>query len=106
MPHQLACAVLSAAALCVAPVHADEKLARTKACLACHAIDKKQVGPAFSDIALRYQGSGSAEALLMTKIRQGGVGAWGQVPMAPNPQVSDGEARALVRWILALQKKP
>ncbi|MFN0162395.1 MAG: c-type cytochrome [Burkholderiales bacterium] len=84
---------------------ADEKLARTKACMACHAIDKKQVGPAFRDIALRYQGSTSAESVLMTKIRQGGAGAWGQLAMAPNPQVSEGEARALVRWILAMQKK-
>lgn len=97
--------MLSALTFHAAPTHADEKLARSKACMACHAIDKKQVGPAFSDIALRYRGSDSAEALLVTKIRQGGTGAWGQVPMAPNPQVSDGEARALVRWILAMQKK-
>ncbi|MBL8379644.1 MAG: c-type cytochrome [Burkholderiales bacterium] len=99
------CAVLSALAAHAAPVQADEKLARSKACLACHAIDKKQVGPAFGDIALRYRGSNAAEELLVTKIRQGGAGAWGQVPMAPNPQVSDSEARTLVRWILAIQKK-
>lgn len=86
------------------PACADERLARSKTCFACHAIDKKQVGPAFADIANRYRGIGAAEAMLIAKIRQGGVGAWGQVPMAPNPQVSDEQARTLVRWILATKK--
>ena len=90
-----------AAAAVAAPARASEDLAKKHACLACHAIDKKLVGPSYKDIAKRYAGQTDAEAKLSDKVKQGGSGVWGAVPMAPNPNVSDADVRALVKWILA-----
>lgn len=86
-----------------APAMADEALAKSKNCMACHAIDKKLVGPAYKEVAAKYAGQADAEAMLVTKVQKGGVGAWGKVPMPPNPQVNDAEAKALVHWVLSLK---
>jgi sulfite dehydrogenase len=88
----------SAAAPAADPAQA---LLTTHACIACHAVDRKLIGPAFRDIAQRYAGQSDAAALLSRRIREGGIGAWGQVPMPPHPQLSPADASALVQWILA-----
>ena len=75
-------------------------LARRKACLACHGVDKRLVGPAFKEISARYKGQGDAEAKLVEKLRRGGGGAWGPLSMPANPDLAEPDARALVRWIL------
>ncbi len=77
------------------------KLAQDKACLACHQIDKKLVGPAYKDVAKKYAGNKTAEAMLIKKVREGGSGVWGQVPMPPNSGVNEKEAQILVKWILS-----
>ena len=96
-----ALALVAAAATVSAPALADEALAKAKNCMACHAVDKKLVGPAYKDVAAKYAGDKGAAARLAKKIREGGVGAWGQVPMPANPQVSADEANKLVTWILS-----
>ncbi|MBH1986390.1 MAG: c-type cytochrome [Burkholderiales bacterium] len=83
--------------------HATADLARKRACLACHQVDKARAGPAFIDVATRYRNDRQAEARLVNKVLKGGGGAW-QMPMGPMPaqsQVSEPEARQLVKWILA-----
>lgn len=76
-------------------------LARKNACMSCHAEDKKIVGPAYKDVAAKYKGDKTAEAKLIKKVKEGGVGVWGAIPMPPNPQVKDEDVKTLVRWILA-----
>ena len=71
--------------------------------MACHAVSAKVVGPAFKDVGAQYLGRRGAEDRLVAKVIKGGYGAWGSVPMPPNPQVSEAEARMLVKWILALK---
>jgi len=83
---------------------ADEKLAQSKNCMACHNVDKKVVGPAYKDIAVKYKDDKDAEAKLVKKVLGGGTGVWGQIPMPPNPAVSEAEAKTLVKWIMALKK--
>ncbi|HJW50900.1 MAG TPA: c-type cytochrome [Burkholderiaceae bacterium] len=83
------------------PVFAQAELAKQKNCLACHAIDKKLVGPAYKDVAAKYKGDKDAAAKLAKKIREGGVGVWGQVPMPANPQVNEQEAMSLAKWVLS-----
>ncbi|RYF83077.1 MAG: c-type cytochrome [Comamonadaceae bacterium] len=87
--------------LTAAPAQADLALAQSKACMACHTIDKKRVGPAFKDIAARYAGQADASAKLAVKIRQGSRGTWGAVPMPSNPGVSEADAKKLADWLLA-----
>ena len=84
--------------------HASADLAKSKNCLACHAVDKKLIGPAFSDVQKKYAASWSASqrAALAQTILGGGSGVWGAIPMPPNPQVSDAEALQLVDWIMSL----
>ncbi|MGE5338605.1 MAG: c-type cytochrome [Gemmatimonadota bacterium] len=82
---------------------AQLELAKAKNCLACHTVDKKLVGPAYKDVAAKYANDKGAEARLAKKVREGGVGVWGQVPMPANPQVSEAESHALVKWILSLK---
>lgn len=82
------------------PAWADQALAQSKACMACHTIDKKRVGPAFKDIAARYAGQPDAAAQLATKISQGSRGTWGAVPMPSNPGVSEADAKKLAVWVL------
>ena len=86
------------------PAAANEELAKKSACTACHAVDKKIVGPSFKEVAAKYRTDKDAEAKLVEKVKKGGVGVWGQVPMPPNsPQVKDADIQALVRWILSLK---
>jgi cytochrome c len=80
---------------------ASADLAKAKNCLACHAADKKIVGPSYKDVAAKYAKDKDAVAKLAKKIREGGVGVWGQIPMPANPQVSDAEAKTLATWIMA-----
>lgn len=97
-------ALLAAAALMVAaPAFANPELARSKICLGCHAVDRKQVGPAFKDIAARYAGQADAVARMADKIVKGGAGAWGPVPMPANPKVTPEEARQLAVWVMSLR---
>jgi cytochrome c len=84
--------------------HAQLALAQQKNCLACHNVEKKVIGPAYKDVAAKYAGDAAAEDRLAKKVREGGVGVWGKVPMPANPKVSDDEAHALVKWILSLGK--
>jgi cytochrome c len=95
--------VLAAAAAVPAslPAHAQEELAKKHACLACHAIDKKLVGPSYKEVAAKYRGDAGAEAKLVDKVKKGSQGTWGQVPMPPNANVPDADVRALVKWILS-----
>ncbi len=73
-------------------------------CAACHAIDKKVIGPAYQDVAAKYKGDKDAVAKLSDKVKKGGVGEWGQIPMPPNSFVSDPDIKDLVSWILTLKK--
>ena len=85
------------------PAFADQALAASKNCLACHAIDKKLVGPAYKDVAQKYAGQKDAAAKLAAKIMKGGSGVWGAVPMPANTQVNEAEARKLATWVLTLK---
>ena len=84
------------------PAFASAELAKQKNCLACHATDKKLVGPAYKDIAAKYKADKNAQAALAKNIREGGVGVWGQIPMPANPQVNEQEAQALAKWVLSM----
>ena len=77
------------------------KLASDKACLACHQIDKKLVGPAYKEVAKKYAATKGADAMLVKKIREGSNGVWGQIPMPPNTGVNEKEAAILAKWILS-----
>jgi cytochrome c len=92
-----------AATLVAAPALANEELAKKSACTACHAIDKKLVGPGYKEVAKKYAGDKTAEAKLIEKVKKGGVGAWGQVPMPPNAAVKDEDVKTLVKWVLSLK---
>jgi cytochrome c len=98
---------LALAALAIASAStgalATEELAKKNACTACHAVDKKVVGPAYKEVAAKYRGDKTAEAKLIDKVKNGGVGVWGQVPMPPNATVSDADVKTLVKWVLSLK---
>ena len=90
------------AALAVTPTaQASEELAKKHACLACHTVDKKVVGPAYKEVATKYRGNKAAEAALFESVKKGGSGKWGPVPMPPNAAVPDADIKALVKWILS-----
>lgn len=92
------------AAAAVVPAPASQELAQKNACLACHAVDKKLVGPAYQDVAKRYKGQKDAESALVVQIRKGGGGKWGPIPMPPQPNVNEADAQTLAKWILGLSK--
>lgn len=94
----------AAVAALAAPARAAEAeaLAQQKACGSCHQTEIRLVGPSFKEVAAKYRGDDGARANLAKKIKEGGVGAWGQIPMPPNPHVSDEEIAVLVDWILSL----
>ena len=94
-------AAVAISALMSAPAFANVDLAKKNACMACHAVDKKLVGPAYKDVAAKYASDGDAVGKLATKIMKGGVGAWGQIPMPANPQVSQAEAETLAKWVMS-----
>ena len=85
------------------PAFANQDLAKQKNCLACHAVDKKIVGPAYKDVAAKYASDKDALAKLSKKVREGGVGVWGPIPMPANPQVNESEATTLAKWVLTLK---
>ena len=93
-------AVAASALLFSGAARADAALAQKKNCMACHAIDKKVVGPAYKDVAAKYAGQKDAADKLAAKIMKGGSGVWGPVPMPANPQVSEAEAKQLAAWVL------
>ncbi|WP_374673472.1 c-type cytochrome [Ideonella sp.] len=93
-------ALLAVAA--VSPAFASAELAGKKNCLACHATDKKLVGPSYKDVAAKYKGQKDAVAMLATKIQKGSVGVWGQVPMPANNVTAD-EAKQLATWVLSVK---
>jgi cytochrome c len=95
---QLAAVTLMAFASTGAWANAD--LAKKNNCLACHAVDKKIVGPAYQDVAKKYAGQADAEATLAKNIKAGGSGKWGPIPMPPQTQLSDAEAKTLATWVL------
>ncbi|MPZ44910.1 MAG: c-type cytochrome [Betaproteobacteria bacterium] len=87
-----------------ADAKAAAELMKKHVCTTCHEIDKKKVGPAYKDVAAKYRGQKDIAPKLVEKVRKGGIGAWGQVvPMPPNPNVSEADAKALVDWILSLK---
>jgi cytochrome c len=91
---------LAALAAASAPALADQALATAKNCMACHAVDKKLVGPSYKEVALKYAGQKDAVDRLAAKIIKGGAGVWGPVPMPANAQVSEADAKKLAAWVL------
>jgi cytochrome c len=93
----LAAALVSGSAL------ANLELAKQKNCMSCHSVDARLVGPAYKDVAKRYAGQKDAEDKLVLKVLKGGSGTWGAMAMPPNTQVTEAEARILVKWVLSLK---
>ena len=96
-------AALFAALLTSSSAFASPELARSKNCVACHSVERQMIGPAYKAVAERYGKDESAIKLLSEKIVKGGSGNWGQMPMPPQPSVSQEEAEALVKWIISQQ---
>lgn len=92
--------ITAALAALAAPAFASPELAQKNACMACHAVEKKLVGPSFADVAKKYAGQADAEAALARSIKAGGTGKWGPVPMPAQPGLSEGDARVLAAWVL------
>jgi cytochrome c len=101
MKSSLMLAVVVASAVASQAASANADLAKAKNCMACHAVANKLVGPAYKDVAAKYTGQKDAEDKLVQKVMKGGSGTWGAIPMPANPQVSEAEARTLVKWVLA-----
>ena len=104
MKYLLLIATLVAGSAISAEAMANEQLAKSKNCMACHSVDAKIVGPAFKEVAKKYNGQKDAEAKLTQKVLNGGSGVWGAVAMPANKgQVTEAEARELVKWVLSLK---
>jgi len=95
--------VLATLAAVSVPALADQALATAKNCMACHAVDKKLVGPAYKEVAAKYAGQKDAVDKLAVKILKGGSGVWGPVPMPANAQVNEAEAKKLAAWVMTLK---
>jgi cytochrome c len=95
--------LLALATVASAPAFANADLAQKKNCMACHAVDKKVVGPGYKEVAVKYAGQKDAVDKLAQKVIKGGAGVWGPVPMPANAQVSEAEAKQLVQWIMTLK---
>ena len=93
--------VVFLALLAAGPVLASEPLAKKHACLACHTVDKKMVGPSYRDVAAKYRSDKEAAKKLALKVKNGSQGVWGTVPMPPNSAVPEADVSALVTWILS-----
>ncbi len=78
-----------------------QSVANQNACMGCHAVDRKLVGPAYKDVAAKYKGDAGAQARLIKKVRDGGMGVWGQIPMPANPKISDADLKIVIDWVLA-----
>lgn len=96
--------MLLATTVVASPSYASEQLAKAKACLACHQVGRKVVGPAYQDISSKYAGRDDAQAVLVQKILKGSSGEWGVIPMPANRTVKPEEAEQLAQWILGLKK--
>ena len=102
--------IMAGAALVAGSAHAAldnaaaEALMKKDGCAACHAVDKKIIGPAYQEVAAKYKGDAGAAAKLIKKVKDGGSGVWGPVPMPPNVTVPDADIKSLVDWILTLKK--
>jgi cytochrome c len=105
MKHAIALTLAGIAAVAAVPAAAQspDDLLKKHACLSCHAADKKLVGPSYKDVAAKYRGQKDAEKLLAEKIKKGGAGVWGQIPMPPNTNVSDADMKVLVAYILSVK---
>jgi len=101
LKQHLSMLVVAAGSLLALPAVADQALATAKNCMACHAVDRKLVGPAYKEVAKKYAGDKAAADKLAAKVMKGGSGSWGAIPMPANPQVNDAEAKKLVAWILS-----
>lgn len=95
-----AAALAGLAATTVARAAGEEALAKKYNCFACHSVDKKVIGPAYVDVAKKYKGQAGAEAKLIEKVKKGGQGVWGPIPMPPNAAVPDADVKKLVEWVL------
>lgn len=96
-------AAVAGSMLVAGAASANEALAQKSGCLACHSVDKKVLGPAYKDVAAKYKGDKTAEAKLIEKVKKGGSGTWGPIPMPANsPQVKDEDIKTLVHWVLSL----
>lgn len=98
-----AAAGLSVASIAFAADPKGEALAKNSGCLACHTVDKKVVGPAYKEVAAKYRNDKAAEAKLIQKVKAGGKGVWGDVPMPPNTHVKDEDIKTMVQWILSIK---
>jgi cytochrome c len=98
--------VLAAGLLAAGAAQAQdgEALIKKYGCVACHANDKKVIGPAYAEVAAKYKGDAGAAAKLAAKVKAGGTGVWGQIPMPPNPSVSDADMKTMMAYILAMKK--
>ena len=93
----------AAAPQAAAPAASDpQALAASSGCMGCHQIEAKVVGPAYKEVAAKYKGDAGALDALSAKVKAGGVGTWGQIPMPPNAHVSEADIRTIVEWILGL----
>ncbi|KZE28903.1 cytochrome c [Crenobacter luteus] len=84
-----------------APAFANLQMAQKYGCTACHDVGAKKIGPSYKDVAKKYAGDKTAEAKLIAKVKKGGSGVWGTMPMPPQAQVSDADLKTLVKWVLA-----
>ena len=110
---KLQLALLAAGVMCAGAAFAQNKggvdpkaaeaLAQKSGCIACHNVDKTVIGPAYKDVAAKYATDKDALAKLSDKVKKGGAGVWGQIPMPPNTQVNDAEIKTIVSWILSLK---
>ena len=104
---KIAAALLAVSTLLVASVSVADELEdmmKKNGCSACHAEDKKVIGPSYKDVAAKYKGDAGAVAKLSEKVKKGGSGVWGPIPMPPNTQVADADVKKMVELILALKK--
>jgi cytochrome c len=93
------------AAIFAAPASAQnvDEMLKKYACLSCHAVDKKLVGPSYKDVAAKYRGQAGAEKSLAEKVKKGGQGVWGPIPMPPNASVPDADLNAMVKYVLSVK---
>lgn len=98
---KIACIALALSALVGLPAWASKELAQKNACMACHAAERKLVGPAYQDVAKKYASEKDAAQVLARSIKAGGSGKWGAVPMPAQPGLSEADATSLAQWILA-----
>jgi cytochrome c len=97
-------AVLGLAVTSVVSASPGEDLIKKSGCIACHQNDKKLVGPAYQDVAAKYKADAGAAARLAAKVKGGGSGVWGPVPMPPHPQVADADIKTMIAYVLSLKK--